>query len=146
MRDVCLFSLLTSIMAIALISALSIRSYKQSKRKNNMQYTIIATVTKIDKNGVYIKGVGKYLFEDSNKKLWNLLEETPMPPIVQEQVAQTKTKLIDLQKPLNIQCLKVINCILFANAMLQRKPLKLLINEIGDPSNPTYSIVAVEVP
>lgn len=111
-----------------------------------MQYTIIATVTKIDEKGVYIKGVGKYLFEDSNKKLWNLLEETPMPPIVQEQVAQTKTKLIDLQKPLNIQCLKVINCILFANAMLQRKPLKLLINETDDSSNPTYSIVAIEVP
>lgn len=111
-----------------------------------MQYTIIATITKIDKKDVYIKGVGKYLFEDSNKKLWNLLEDTPMQPIVQKQVAQTKTKLIDLQKPLNIQYLKVINCILFANAMLQRKPLKLLINETGDTSNPTYSIVAVEVP
>ncbi|MBQ5610792.1 MAG: hypothetical protein IIU83_04260 [Fibrobacteraceae bacterium] len=133
-------------MAIALISVLSIRSYKQSKRKNNMQYTIIATVTKIDEKGVYIKGVGKYLFEDSNKKLWNLLEETPMPPIVQEQVAQTKIKLIDLQKPLNIQCLKVINCIFFANAMLQRKPLKLLINETDNPPNSTYSIEAIEVP
>ena len=133
MRDVCLFSLLTSIMAIALISALSIRSYKQSKRKNNMQYTIIATVTKIDKNGVYIKGVGKYLFEDSNKKLWNLLEETE---------GKHPTS-IELGKQIELSMKDSLAEYLLAVALLHKRPLLLAI-EVDDKGK--YSITAVEVP
>lgn len=133
MRDVCLFSLLTSIMAIALISALSIRSYKQSKRKNNMQYTIIATVTKIDKKGVYIKGVGKYLFEDSNKKLWNLLEETK----------ENHPTSIELGKQIELSMKDSLAESLLAVALLHKRPLLLAI-EVDDKGK--YSITAVEVP
>ncbi len=110
-----------------------------------MTYAIVATITRVEKNQVYIKGVGKHLFEDPNKSLWNLLEETPMPTIVQGQVAHTTTKLIDLQNPLNYHCLKVVNCILFANAMLQKKPLKFMIDETGTSPNLAYTITGVEV-
>lgn len=110
------------------------------------KYTIIANITGVDKTDVYIKGVGKYLFEDVNKKYWNLLEEFPMSVTVPGQIVKTSTKLIDEKTPLKNGCLKEISAVLFANAMLQKKSLQLMIEESGKTPNSTYKIIGVEVP
>ena len=110
------------------------------------EYTIVSIITSVNKTDVYIKGVSKYLFEDSNKKCWNILEEKPMSMAELGQIAKTSTKLIDEKTPLKYGCLKVISAILFASAMLQKKSLLLTIEESDDTSNPTYTIIGVEVP
>lgn len=109
------------------------KTREKNKVTRKKQYTIIATVTKIDKNGVYIKGVGKYLFEDSNKKLWNLLEETE---------GKHPTS-IELGKQIELSMKDSLAEFLLAVALLHKRPLLLTIEENG---NEKYSIVAIEVP
>lgn len=109
------------------------KTREKNKVTRKKQYTIIATVTKIDKNGVYIKGVGKYLFEDSNKKLWNLLEETE---------GKHPTS-IELGKQIELSMKDSLAEYLLAVALLHKRPLLLAI-EVDDKGK--YSITAIEVP
>ena len=122
-------------------------------------YTITATITKIKSDGkIILKGVGKHLYEESNKKQWNLLEEIiesgtgQNNQSNQETILKSNSKMVDLKTDFSIGIPKFWGDVLFATAMLQKKPLKLTIEEKENSSDsqkePTYSysIIAVEVP
>ncbi|MBR6422323.1 hypothetical protein IKS86_06395 [bacterium] len=96
------------------------------------EYTTVATITKIEKAKVYIKGFGKYLYEDSNKKQWNILEGNGAPKLLPTDRLQMIDKdLVD--NSVEVQ--------LLALSMFHKKPLKLTIEEDGKK----YFITAVEV-
>ena len=96
------------------------------------KYTIVATITKIEKDGVRIKGFGKYLYEDSNKKQWNILEREDEAEILPIEVSQIIADALT-KDSVAVQ--------LLALSMFHKKPLKLMIEENGG----NYSITAVEV-
>ncbi len=102
------------------------------EEKNTPVYTTVATITKIEKDGVRIKGFGKYLYEDSNKQQWNILEGNGDP------------KLLPTDKPQIIADALIKDSVavqLLALSMFHKKPLKLTIEE----EDKKYSITAVEV-
>ena len=102
------------------------------------EYTIVAKITKIKSDSVFIKGVGKYCYEDSNKKQWNLLEEsgTTSNPILISDEISLSNGLSD-----------GVSIALFSQALFHQKPLKLYVqNEGTDNDNPSYKVIAVEMP
>lgn len=95
-------------------------------------YTTVATITKIEKDGVRIKGFGKYLYEDSNKKQWNVLEGNVDPKLLPADMPQIIADAL-AKDSVAVQ--------LLALSMFHKKPLKLTIEEDGKK----YFITAVEV-
>ena len=93
-------------------------------------YTIIATITKVEGSEFFIKGVAKHLYEDSNKKQWNILENTA-------DSGNPKLKALDLGEKMKLA--GSIEKTLIVSAMLQKRPLKLIIADDN-------AIIAVEVP
>lgn len=110
-----------------------------------MTYTIVAVVQKIEKvesqYKVRIKGVGKHLYTDSNKKEWILLEEDPIPSSSQGGIGLTKSKLIDVQTQLSVGTTDDVFKNVLAVAMVNKKVLKLTIDE-----SESLSIKEIEVP
>ncbi len=101
------------------------------------EYTIVAKIVKIKSDSIFIKGVGKYCYEDSNKKQWNLLEEsgtTAKPIPIGEDTS--------LSNGLN----ENIATALFSQALFHQKPLKIHIQNEGTVESPQYKITAVEMP
>ena len=96
------------------------------------KYTTIATITKIEKGGVSIKGFGKYLYEDSNKKQWNVLEGNVDPKLLPADMPQIIADALAKDS---------VATQLLALSMFHKKPLKLTIGMKGN----TYSIIGVEV-
>lgn len=96
------------------------------------KYTIIATITKVDANNVFIKGVQKYLFEDSQKSLWNILEN------------QENSKFVKIDQVYDFNVGEPIWCSIVGLALVNHKPLKLTIEYSSE--NETYTIIAVENP
>ena len=95
-------------------------------------YTIIATITKVDADEVFIKGVQKYLFEDSQRNLWNILDNQEIPKFVK----------IDQLYDFNVG--EPIWRSIVGLALVNHKPLKLTIEYSSE--NETYTIIAVENP
>ena len=102
------------------------------------EYTTVATITKIKKAEdnkstlVCIIGFGKYLYEDSDKKQWNILEKDSKP-----------FKFISIEESIFYQVPQgdsVFNH-LAALSMFHKRPLKLTIEE----KDSTYTITAIEV-
>lgn len=84
-------------------------------------YSITAIITKIDSaNQVNISGVGKHRYEKSKDEVFNLLEETSNPP---------KTIILKQDQLYSIANPSAIMTTLLAMAMLNKKPLKLTIDE-----------------
>ena len=94
--------------------------------------TIIATITKVDADEVFIKGVQKYLFEDSQRILWNILDNQEIPKFVK----------IDQVYDFNVG--EPIWRSIVGLALVNHKPLKLTIEYSSE--NETYTIIAVENP
>ena len=118
--------------------------------KTMPNYTITATITKINSDGkIVLKGVGKHLYEDSNKKQWNLLEEITESGTRQnhqsnqETVFKSNSKMVDLKTNFSVGIPEFLGNVLFATTMLQKKPLKLTISE-DDKTG--YTITEIEVP
>ncbi len=97
------------------------------------EYTIVAKVTKIKSDSIFIKGIGKYCYEDSNKKQWNLLEESG---------DTAKSVLISEDVSLSDGLNDSVATVLFSQALFHQKPLKLTIEGEKSP----YTIIAVEMP
>ncbi len=109
------------------------------KGESSMAYNITATITEISKNPkddsniqVTIRGVGKYLFQNSSGEYWNILETNNGKPefVLQSEKYSIKDSSITEH--------------LLAAAMIQRKPLKFTIQE--DNSNPNHSITDIALP
>ena len=101
------------------------------------EYTIIAKITKIKSDSVFIKGVGKYCYEDSNKKQWNLLEESG---------DTAKPILISDGTPLSNGISDGMSIALFSQALFHQKPLKLSVQNEKTDGSPEYKIISVEMP
>lgn len=95
-------------------------------------YTIIATITKVESNKVIIKGIQKYFFEGSQKGLWNILEN------------QENSKFVKIDQPYDSQIEETIWHSVVGLALVNRKPLKFTIENSSEKG--TYTIVAVENP
>lgn len=106
-------------------------------------YTITATITKIDsENNVTINGVGKHRYEKMKDEVYNLLEGKNTP---------LSSKLLKQDKPYTIKSSKGIIITLLAMALLNKKPLKLTIEETETENKNKkkeykYSITEIEVP
>ncbi|WP_297700279.1 hypothetical protein [uncultured Fibrobacter sp.] len=97
-------------------------------------YSITAIITKIDSaNKVSISGVGKHRYEKSKDEVFNLLEETSTPQ---------SSKILKQDEIYSIANPSAIMTTLLAMAMLNKKPLKLTV----DDANNALSITNVEVP
>lgn len=96
------------------------------------KYTIIATIAKIEKNEIFIKGCGKYFFVGSNEKQWNILEKN--------QNVDAGPELICVTEPISYSSIGYIGKNILANAMLQRKALKITLDDSRK------NIIAVENP
>lgn len=102
-------------------------------------YSITAIITKIDsENKVTISGVGKHRYEKSKDEVYNILEENAEPE--SSKVLKQDTAFSIVKSGVVKSC--AIKTILLAMAMLNKKPLKLTI----DDSNNPYSITDIEVP
>ena len=95
-------------------------------------YTIIATITKVDADEVFIKGVQKYLFEDSQRNLWNILDNQEIP------------KFVKIDQVYDSQIEETIWHSVVGLALVNRKPLKFTIENSSEKG--TYTIIAVENP
>ena len=110
-------------------------------------YKIVATITKITSDGnVAINGVGKHRYEKSRDEVYNLLEEKNNP---------LSSKLLKQDEHYSVVNPNSIITTLLSMAMLNKKPLKLTIEEKEDKSEQNgtatnkeykYSIQEVEVP
>ena len=116
-----------------LVGFSAIHHYKK-RIKTMANYTITATITKIDSDGkIILKGVGKCLYEKSKDECLNFLECNDF----------NKSKLVVQSTPFELKKKDEVSLTVFAMAMLQKKPLKLTIEENEDEK---YAIIAVEVP
>ena len=97
------------------------------------KYVIMACISKIEGKTLYIKGTGKYSFEHSNKKQWNVLESVP------NQETQT---VCTVPSDTGLEFAGTIEEALLVAAMLQKKSLKLTVLK----SDNKYSLAAIEVP
>ena len=96
-------------------------------------YIITAIVTKIDSKGqITLNGVGKHRYEKSKDNYMNLLEGDDVKD----------SKLVELSTPYQVKMDVDLSKIILATAMLQKKPLKLTIEE----KEGAFSITAIEVP
>lgn len=113
---------------------------KQQTKKvadNKTNYTTVATIKKVEKGAdesavVRIIGFGKYLYEDSDKKQWNILEKDSKP-----------FKFISIDEPIIYQIPQgdsVFNQ-LVALSIFHKRPLKLTIEK----EKGAYIITAIEV-
>ena len=119
-------------------SALVCYVSNKSKRSSSMaEYTIVAKITKITSDSVFIKGVGKFCYEDSNKKQWNLLEGTNN---------SAQPTLINTDTSFSIGINEKISLSLLSQALFHQKPLKLHIQNEGTKDGLKYKITAVEMP
>ena len=95
-------------------------------------YTIVAPITKADKdNNVQIKGVGKYLYEKQKNVFWNIFEGDGC----------NTSKFVDLEKSYSLGKIDQLKLSLIGLGLIERKPLKLNIEENGS----AYTITAIEV-
>ena len=94
------------------------------------KYTIIATITKVDADEVFIKGVQKYLFEDSQRNLWNILDNQEIP------------KFVKIDQPYDSKIEETVWRSVVGLALVNRKPLKFTIEYSSE--NGAYIIIAVE--
>ena len=102
------------------------------------EYIIVAKISKIILNTVSIKGVGKYCYEDSNKVIWNLLEEN---------IESSNLILLDPEHDISIGINKGVCRVLFSLAMFNQKPLKMIIKKDELKNKKVkYTITAVEMP
>ena len=117
-----------------LLCGFSAKQYNKMRVKTMTNYTITATITKIDSDGkIILKGVGKHRYEKSKDECLNLLECDDF----------NKSKLLEQSIPFELKKEDEVSRTIFAMAMLQKKPLKLTISE-DDKTG--YTITAVEVP
>jgi hypothetical protein len=116
----------------------------KKRLKTMVNYTITATITKIDSDGkVILKGMGKHLYEDSNKKQWNLLEEFTESESKEGDKDELKSKVLKQNKSFELKIDDSVPKTVLAMAMLQKKPLKLTISDDGRSG---YTITEIEVP
>lgn len=101
-------------------------------------YTIIAVITKINDERLYFKGVGDYL-EKIDFYQRNILLSGGEP-----KYRKIEESYFELKDTGNLTS-DALYRELFVRSMLDKKPLKLTIEENADPL-PPYKVVAVEVP
>ena len=107
-------------------------------------YSITAVITKIDSaNKINISGVGKHRYEKSKDEVYNLMEN----------ISPQLSNILKLDTAFSFAKSSAVKTTLFAMAMLNKKPLKLTIQEkeieknaSGTKKKYQYSITDIEVP
>ena len=94
------------------------------------EYTIVAKIVKINSDSIFIKGVGKYVYEKDKNDRWSVLEG--------KEPSSSKFDGGDIKCTIDNNILKDV----VVNAMINNKPLKLTIAGEESP----YTITAVEMP